>query len=207
MHSTFWYLLSLEEDAPDGGQPLLDHCTNLWLRDYEHILDENNWYQPLYCAEEDGSVVCHPEAGGEPADFADSLDRALLAVTYSLAMYARASGQQFLDINPLSIGPRGQDERLVGEMDCGQLKELLLNLGAKYLRDSYQDLLEGSQSGDSMGLSDYQRSAFSRRYELFRGSLSRPFSDQYPSPYVYPCADLRLSGSPRQAVLAVDIHT
>lgn len=207
MHSTFWYLLSLEADAPTGGAALLDHCTDVWLRDYEHILDENNWYQPLYCAEEHGSVVKHPELGGEPADFSDSMDKALLAVAYSLSMYARSSGQDFLDINPLSIGPRGEDESLVGEMDSEQLKELLLRLGAKYLRDSYQVLLDGTGAKDSMSLSDFQRSAFARRYELFCGSISRPFSDEYPSPYVYPCADLRLAGSPRQAILAVDIHT
>lgn len=205
MHSTYWYLLDLPQDAPREGPELLTACTDRWLSEYQRILDENNWFQELYCAERGGASVAHPELSGQTGDFDEAEHRALLSLISELSMYGRLSEGDFLDVNPMSFGPRGQDESLLNNMDTTALRDLVLDRGARYLQKCYAQLALDPSA--NIGLESYQRSCFARRYELFLSSPCRPFSDELPSPYDYPCADLRSGSKGREAILAVDIHT
>lgn len=208
MHSTYFFLLDLEDAAPREGQALLDACTEVFLDRYQSVLDENNWFEPLFCVERGGAGVRAEGVQGQVPSFEDSRRRAAASVISDLSMYGRSlsgEGPVFLDVNPLAFGPRGQDEVLVDNLDEQGIKELIYDRAVNYLAACYARLSKQNPESD---LSDYQRAAFVKRFELFRGALDAPFSDSYPTPYDYPAMDLRHAKDPaRQAILGVDIHT
>lgn len=207
MHSIFYFLMDLDGDAPRGGRELLDCAMGVFESRYMDRLDDNNWLDPLFCVEKGGESVRAEGVQGDIPSFDESRRRAAASVISDLSMYGRSfsgEGPVFLDVNPLSIGPRGQDEVLVDNLDERGIKELIYDRSAAYLAAVYAKL---SDERPEPGLYDYQRSAFVKRFELFRGAGDAPFSDSYPTPYEYPAMDLRHERSGRELILALDIHT
>jgi hypothetical protein len=211
MHSTFYFLLDLEDNDPRDGQGLLQACRNRWMEAYEEVMDENNWSTVIYCAERDGASVTDQGLtfDHEPPSYLDALRNSTMAVAYDLSMYGKSginTGEVFLDINPFGAGNPGQDDSMLSELGDQALTELIAERGAAYLAASYAELAKNPNR--ELIFHEYRRGAFAKRFELFMMSSRRPFSADFPTPYEYPAIDLRHQPfTGREAILAVDIHT
>ena len=207
MHSNCYFLLDLEEDDPRQGQGLLDVCYRNWLEHYDSVLDDNNWFKVLYCAEQNGQSAVDQELDCEARTYLDLLRDATVSVAYDLSIYSSGSQESvFLDLNPWGGANSGQDDQLLSQLGDEALGDLIAERGSAYLASSYTALDKEPLSVD--GYKSYRRGAFARCFEQFFSSSRRPFSSEMPTPYQYPAVDLRhhqLTG--REAILVVDIHT
>jgi len=210
MHSAFFFLLDLDDDAPISGPELMAEAVSVFEDRYGSVLDENNWCQPILICEKDGQSQKAAELEGPAMSFHEAWHAATISVVHQLAIIDSAlSGEQgpvFLDLNPFSLGVPGQDQALVENLSSEQISQLISERGAAYLAESYRQLADHQAYAPNL-LESYQRGCFARCFEFFKSADQPPFSDSFPSPYQYSAVDLRTGPSARQAILVVDIHT
>lgn len=203
MHSYYYYLVTLDPDAPREGPGLFEAAWGTWRDSYEESLDENNWHTEVLVAERGGNTADPQDYDGTSPGFDELTRHALLAIVADLSFFMPAE----LRVNPFAFGDRGGDEETLRAMDSETLERHIRDKARGWLVAAYQQPdPERRARGD---LAAYSRRRVAEIYERLVDSQLAPFTLMPATPYEYPAVDLRDTpeSDGRIAIVVADIHT
>jgi hypothetical protein len=233
MHGTFVFLIDnldepISSDAPiDNGNlqdGIMDRSEAIgivestFLREYEDVLDENNWHETMAVLFQDGTLwnTCDPEdyrgrgnfASGIEERYPDKSDRWEWGLRFATGCVA------------LDVGLRGSTDiafiptdanKEIDDMSYEELVKAIKEEVPQELSKAYANI-SISDSNDVFDTESYIRQKKSSTFEKFNTSHIKPFTIYRDSPYSYRCFDLRSKSdgtelSEDTVMLFVDIHT
>jgi hypothetical protein len=205
MHSNFYFLINCDQNTSQDD--LLDEAVSIFEERFSYRLDDNNWYQPLGVVSQNGTKSLAEEVNGPLPDFDEIQQQAARSVINELSMQTNmALGRSPWDVNPFSMGPRGDDEESLVNMTSVEIGQEILTHMPKTIIEMYEKMIQPSLDKDGVGPQAYGRKSSVNTFEMFVESKIRPFS-RSGNPYTYPAFDLTDYKGAGQAVLIVDIHT
>ena len=231
MHGTFVFLIDnldepISSDAPidDGNlqDGIMDRSEAIgivestFLREYEDVLDENNWYETMAVLFQDGTLwnTCNPEdyrgrgnfASGIEERYPDKSDRWEWGLRFATGCVALDMGLR--DSHSIALVANDANK----EIDDMSYEELIKAINEEIPQELSKSYANVPEPSDGFDLESYTRKTKSAGFEKFNTSQIKPFAAYRDNPYSYRCFDLRSKTSgtelPKDAImLFVDIHT
>ena len=209
MHATYSFLLSIDNDAADIPAAADGAFDSL----FNNQLDDNNWYQPEALILKDGRAfqMCEKDDWrGRGCLLDETISPILPADRWQWAMHFALScvaiDLHLFGTSGIALGEQDSGAKKIDGSSWDDLVAAIEDELPRRLSNAYSEIV-GKKKLDAFDLKEYERAKDAVRFEAFRNSERKPFTDNgHLTPYNYRCFDLT-NGEEPNAVLLVDIHT